>query len=199
MLMVHIFGGVVAAIGLFLFVADQWSPEKRGGDDSAIKAWKIELSGPAPLVLIFLGIGVFLFPFWVPSATPSPEGTTSTVTEAPISAVSVEIPTTSGFPDFSSFPSFAVPAMPNSWWVAWEPNCEDNAVFWDDYGDADYWIVPVATLDGSLRASETEIYSDFPFLCFWEFHDGLHTNYWLWPYGVNEAGFGESLWIDLIE
>ncbi len=194
MLAVHIVGAIVAAIGLILFAADQWTAGQKGKEGTAgLTAWKIELGGPPALILIVIGLAVFLYPYW--AGRDQPATTTTTTTTLSTTTTTASNPTVVVDPTFHTF-MFPPPA-PTWWEIGWDDSfCGSETIYWEDTG-AEYWIVPVAAIiDGDIRALEFEVESGLPFLCDWEFVQEGYTRYWLWPTPWNEAGPGEFLWIE---
>jgi hypothetical protein len=85
MLVVHIVGLLILAVGLVLFTADQLAGRGRG--EAGGKVWNISVSGPPALVLSVIGVIVFLIPFFfgddeesVAQGTTTIQGTTTTTT-----------------------------------------------------------------------------------------------------------------------
>lgn len=199
MLAVHIVGAIVAAIGLVLFAAEQWTAGERGKDGSAgLKAWKVELGGPPALILIVIGLMVFLFPFWSGRDQPVPTTSTTTTTLS----TTTTTPSTTTFPtilvDPTSLSFLPEPAEPTWWAIEFDPVfCESEAIYWEEDSWTDYWIVDVAALIGEdVREIEFQIDTFEPFICDWEFLIEGYDRYWIWITGWNDVGPGPFLWLE---
>ena len=192
-MIVHVVGGLIVLVGLGLFVLDQRAPAAHE-DAASLKAWKIELGGPASLVLIVVGLAVFLFPYspWYPTSPPTTTtSTTTTTTTLPeVSIIEPEI-----------IEVVDIPGTPEGWyWEDWNVDCQDAAVHWiaaDDY--TEFWYIPVSALDpDGIIVNDFFLESDVPYLCRWEWEWGGMTTYWFWPRGINWLGEGDWFWFEVV-
>jgi hypothetical protein len=189
-MIVQAVGGLIVAVGLILFILDQRRPVS--DERAEIKGWKIEMGGPASLILVVFGALIFLFPYspwW--SGDPEP----------PIAAAPENT-----FPDVEIGDALTIyadpPGEPISWWVEWSDFCESDALYWEPADDrADYWGVAIEVFDTELFSIDNWwIDVEEPFLCQWEWSYGEPGfTYWIWPRGINSAGEGDWIWIELVE
>lgn len=206
MVVVQVLGGVLVAVGLFLFVKDQM--DGKPSESATTSVWKINLSGPPALVLTFLGAVIFLFPFsgfFKNPANPNPP---------PPTVVSTTLPqgeTTTTVAGTTTTLVAELPPTPTGWdlYVS-SPDCggEDQIVWYqDDYSILWGWWISIATfnphdetgepftvfeIDTGQQADSLTL-GNHSALCYSDFVDPeFYLDYQLWVHSYNENGYSEE-------
>ncbi|MDX1408447.1 MAG: hypothetical protein R3330_09950 [Saprospiraceae bacterium] len=190
MFLIQVLGAVLVVAGLILFVYDQVK-DKEG--DSTVSVWKLNVSGPPPLVLVVFGTLVFLFPFtpwWSDIEEPPPPSTIpiAASTTEPV-AVTTTVPVTMAtFGDTTTtFTTTTladvVPLTPSGYDIYFDEDCGADVVEWyqDDPVNTAGWVAIVEKYDPVddflIETYEIDTLSDltffgnWPLLCYWDFID----------------------------
>lgn len=152
MVLVHLLGGVLVVVGLFLFTYDQIKGRAISSDLAGAKAWSVNLSGPPALILVVFGALLFLFPFspWWPDNLGSVITTTTTVptTTTTVSSITTTVPPTTTTQDLFTTTTDETTSPPfdnidePSIIEVWPPSPYGASIFYDDdcQGDVIEWI-----------------------------------------------------------
>lgn len=202
--LVQIFGVALVSVGLLLFFHQQWGG-KTTGEESGIKAWQLNLSGPPALILVVFGTAVFLFPFspwWPEPDDPNPPVTTTvealtTTTEGFKTTSTLFTLDTLDTDDFDEFvPTFGLPSTPTGPSIWYDDQCGGESVEWFQDDAVWGWYISVET-DTQIWEIDTQVdpllYGNDSILCYWDFgSDPAPPYYWMWVYAYNEAGYSEE-------
>lgn len=175
---------------------------------SQVQAWKINISGPPALILVFIGLFVFLFPF-TPffGLPPEPvETIPGTVPEQSTTSTEQSV-TTVG--ETTTTVEYILPPAPYDYEVYDDSEiCGGNAIEWYTEVDVYGWYIIIevynATSDTYIDSLEIDTNTEdrwYPFrpkLCEWEFFydfpvsysDG--TYYVLYIYSYDDLNYSEN-------
>lgn len=195
----HVLGGIIAAIGLTLFWLDQRKGSV-GPDESHLEVGKVvNLSGPASLVLVLAGIGMFVFPytsFYQPD-DPNP----------PVATTTQPVNTTLLNPDTTLLA--LVPLAPENATTGFDEECAEEALFWEqpeienvtgwwlsfeshDLETEEVW----STFELDLGVDETT-FGNVTAICEVDFVEpDVALMWWVWVYAYNDTGFSEPLFVE---
>ena len=206
MLFLHIFGAVMAAVGLVLLAMYQIKGAK--GEESTMKVWQINLSGPAPLVLIVAGALIAIFPFTSffqnPSDPNPPEAQpTTTLSE---SATTLNNPDTTTATTL--IPEVGLPLSPDSFEVTFDETCQEDAIFWNqpEIENVAGWWLSFESYDidtGEVFSTfeldtqvDTPTFGNWSGICELDFVTDVALDYSIWVYAYNAAGYSEPLYLE---
>ena len=207
MVFLHILGASIAVVGLILFIQYQMKGAK--GEASQMQVWKINLSGPAPLVLVVVGVLIAVFPFTTFFRNPEDPSPPSTLPpEAQVSTTVVQPGETTLT---TLVPEIGLPLTPASYEVVFDAACGEDTIVWEQ-PDFDlvlgWWIsIESYTLDTDELFSSFEIdtgaddltFDNFNALCELDFVTDTPLLYWIWIYAYNEAGYSEPLFVEYLD
>ncbi len=219
MVLVHLLGGVLVVVGLFLFTYDQIKGRAITSDLAGAKAWSVNLSGPPALILVVFGALLFLFPFspWWPDRIATPPTTTtipttttsSTTTTVPPTTTTVPPTTTTRFtldpldPD-DDLPIFEFfPPTPYGASIFYDSECDEDVIEWFQDGSTTIgWQLDIEVYDQFDNylyeftldtASDGLEFGNRSVVCFWDFIDeeiGFTYNFSIWAY--NNSQFSQE-------
>lgn len=205
MVLIHILGSLLVAVGLVLFVFTQI--KGRADEDATVAVWKINMSGPPALVLVLVGTLIFVFPFttfFENPEDPNPPGATPTTTVTEDTSLNNPDLTTTT----SLIPVVGLPLTPDSFEVVFDDACQEDTIFWNQpeiENVAGWWLS-----FESYNVDTGEVFSAFELdtgadplffgnssaICETDFSQEFALDYSIWIYSYNDAGFSEPLFIE---
>jgi len=206
MVLVHLLGGVLVVVGLFLFTYDQIKGRAITSDLAGAKAWSVNLSGPPALILVVFGALLFLFPFspWWPDAVTVPPTTTTVPTTVTSLTTTTTVPPTTTTTRFTldpidpddDLPIFEpFPPTPHGASIFYDGECDEDVIEWFQDGTTTIgWQLDIVVhdqIDNYLyefvldTATDGLEFGNRSVVCFWDFIDeqiGYTYYFAIWAY-----------------